>query len=304
MRAGWLDQRRGALCGRIVLAQRGSGGHRRVDDVRDRLEIAAGGAADQRRLVGQVERVGVQRQRGVRDDGRDVIGAARPQRHLHQTLRAFALIGQRGHRLRDGGVLQHAAQAVRTQQPAVGGMGAAYGDVRVRVDVEVAEHTHHDVALRVVLGFGWGDAAGVDEMLHIAVVAGDAAQMTIAQQIGARIADVGDDPVAGHQRHRGDGGAHAGEFAFALGLADDGVMRGHDGGLHHMGNRRDIAVGVVPFDVGQRPDGDGGCRVAAGVTAHAVADGDEMLAGEGGILVVRAHGAHIGHRGGIQEQRL
>ena len=42
----------------------------------------------------------------------------------------------------------------------------------------------------------------------------------------------------------------------------------------------------------------------AGVTAHAVAHGDEMLAGEGGILIVRAHGAHIGHRGGIQEQRL
>lgn len=45
-------------------------------------------------------------------------------------------------------------------------------------------------------------------------------------------------------------------------------------------------------------------RIAAGVTAHAVAHGDEMLAGEGGILIVRAHGAHIGHRGGIQEQRL
>ena len=71
-----------------------------------------------------------------------------------------------------------------------------------------------------------------------------------------------------------------------------------------MGDDLHVAVNIVLFDVRQRPDGDGGGGVAAGMPAHAVADGDEMLAGEGGILIVRAHGAHIGHRGGIQEQRL
>ena len=62
---------------------------------------------------------------------------------------------------------------------------------------------------------------------------------------------MGDDPVAGHQCHCGNGGAHAGKLAFALGLADDGVMRGHNGGLHHAGDRLDVATGVVLLDVGQ-----------------------------------------------------
>ena len=45
------------------------------------------------------------------------------------------------------------------------------------------------------------------------------------------------------------------------------------------------------------------CMVAfaAGMTAHTIANGDQMLAGEGGILIVRTHGAHVGHSGGIQE---
>ena len=304
VRAGGLNQCCGALGGGIILTQCGRGSHRLVDDVGNRLKITAGGTADQRRLVRQVERIGIQRQRGIRNNGRDIIGAARPQCHLHQTLRAFALIGQRGHRLFDGGIFQHTAQTVRAQQPTVGGVGSANRNIRARVNVKVAKHAHHDVALRVVLGFGRGDTTGVDEVLHVAVVARDAAQASVAQQVGARIADMGDDPVAGHQCHCGNGGAHAGKLAFALGLADDGVMRGHNGGFHHAGDRLDVATGVILLDVGQRPDGDGGCRIAAGVTAHAVAHGDEMLAGEGGILIVRAHGAHIGHRGGIQEQRL
>ena len=174
----------------------------------------------------------------------------------------------------------------------------------MRVDVEITEHAHNDIALRMVLGLRRCDAAGVDQVLNIAVIAGNAAQVAVAQQVCAGIADMRHYPVAGDQCHCSDGGAHASELAFALGLADDGVMRGHNGGFHHAGDDLDITAGIVLLNMSQRPDGDGRCRVAAGMTAHTIANGDQMLAGEGGILIVRTHGAHVGHSGGIQEQRL
>ena len=40
------------------------------------------------------------------------------------------------------------------------------------------------------------------------------------------------------------------------------------------------------------------------MATHAVADRDEVLPGERGILVVGAHGADVGHRGRVQEQGL
>ena len=65
-----------------------------------------------------------------------------------------------------------------------------------------------------------------------------------------------------------------------------------------------VAFDVVLLDMRQRSDGDGGGGVAAGVPAHAVADGDEMLASERGILVVGTYGAHVGDDRGVHEQLL
>lgn len=111
-------------------------------------------------------------------------------------------------------------------------------------------------------------------------------------------------PVPLHQRDRRDGRAHAGQFAFALGLADDGVVRGQHRGLHHRGAGVDVQLGVVAFDMRQRTDRNRGGRVAAGVASHAVADGHEMLTGERRVLIVAADRAHIRNGRGIQEQRL
>ena len=115
VRAGGLNQCCGALGGGIIPHAVAGGSHRLVDDVGDRFKITAGGTADQRRLVRQVERIGIQRQRGIRNNGRDIIGAARPQCHRYEPLRAFALIGQRGQRFFEGGIFQHTAQAVGAQ---------------------------------------------------------------------------------------------------------------------------------------------------------------------------------------------
>ena len=111
-------------------------------------------------------------------------------------------------------------------------------------------------------------------------------------------------PISRNQRDGSDGGAHARETTFALRLADDRVMRGHNRGFHHVGNNLDIALHIVLFDVGQRTDGDGRGGVTSRMASHAVADGDQMLARERGILVVGTYGTYVGNDGGIHEQRL
>ena len=44
-------------------------------------------------------------------------------------------------------------------------MRLADGDVRARIDVEIAKHAHHHIALRMVACLGLADTAGVDEVL-------------------------------------------------------------------------------------------------------------------------------------------
>ena len=112
---------------------------------------------------------------------------------------------------------------------------------------------------------------------------------------------MGQDPEIVDHSQGHDGGPHAGQLAFAFGLAHDGVVGGDDGGDHHVRH----AIGVdpgYPFDVGQGPDGDGGGRVASRVPAHAVAHGHQMLPGEGGVLVVVPHVADVGYGAGTQDE--
>ena len=183
-------------------------------------------------------------------------------------------------------------------------MRLAHGDIWARIDIEIAQNPHHDIALRMIARLGLADAAGIDQMLHIAVVGRHADQTAIMQQIRAGIADMRHNPISRNQRDGSDGGAHARETAFTLRLADDRVMRGHHRSFQHAGNNLDIALHIVLLDVSQRTDGDGGGGVASRMASHAVADGDQMLACERGILVVGTYGTHVGNDGGIHEQRL
>ena len=241
----------------------------------------------------QIEGIGVQGERRVGDHRGDIVSAACPQRHGNEALRTLFLIGAGRQHLLQGGIFQYAAQAVGTQQPAVGRMRLAYGDVGAGVDVEVTQYAHHDIALRMVARLGFIDATGVEQMLHIAVVRSHADEMTVMQQIGAGVAYMREYPVSRHQGYGGDGGAHARKAAFSLGLADDGIMRGHDGGLHHVGDGLHVTLLIVLLDMRQRSDGDGGGGIAAGMATHAVADGDQVLSGECGILIVGTYGTHI-----------
>ena len=178
-------------------------------------------------------------------------------------------------------------------------MRLQHGDIGMRVDIEIAEHTHHHIALRMVLRLLLGDTTGINQMLNITMILGHLAECTVTQQIRAGVADMGEHPVIVHQSDGGHRRTHAGKLALMPRLADNGVMRRHDGGLHHRGDRGDILLAILTLDMRQRPDGDSGCRIASGMAAHTVADGHKMLAGKRGILIVRTHRANVGHGSGI-----
>ena len=119
-----------------------------------------------------------------------------------------------------------------------------------------------------------GDVAAQHEFLHVAVVDGDSPQPTVAQQVGARVADVGEhqglglllrndrgDPVGFDRvvgvdvgfaaaRHRvlddgdhGHRGAHAGLTRVGDGSAEDVPVRTRDRLDDALGGRRRFLVG-------------------------------------------------------------
>ena len=275
-----------------------------MHNIGNRFEAGACRSADQRGLMRQIEGIGVKSERGIANHRSHVIRAASLQCHGYQALRAFLLIGDRAEHFFDSRILQHAAQAVRAQEPTVGRMRFADGDIRVGVDVKIAEHTHHDVALRMIARLGWTDAAGINQMLYVAVIGGHTRQFPVTKQIRAGIADMRQHPVPGNQSDCDHRRAHAGEFAFMFRFADNRIMRSHHGGFHHLRHSFHTALLVILFNMSKRTNGDGGRGIAAGMTSHAVAHGDQAFPGEGGILVIAANRTDIGNGGRIKEQRL
>ena len=74
-------------------------------------------------------------------------------------------------------------------------------------------------------GLVGGELAVADELLDQAVVDGDLAELAVAQEVGARVADVADEEgAAGHERRRGERGAHAAERGVGERLGEDGLV--------------------------------------------------------------------------------
>ena len=109
----------------------------------------------------------------------------------------------------EGVEAHHAGQAVGAEQVPVADAGLAHREVGLDVLDDVAEHPHQHRALGVLLGLLGGEPALVDEGLHEGVVAGDLHQDAVAQQVGARVADVGEGEPAARAQQRGDRRAHA-----------------------------------------------------------------------------------------------
>ena len=105
-------------------------------------------------------------------------------------------VGDRAQDLDDLVVADLVDEAVAAQQEAV----AAHERQRPGVDADRrvdAEGAGDDVAARVGAGLVVGDVAGGDELLHVAVVDRHPAQPAVAQQVGARVADVDEGELLG-----------------------------------------------------------------------------------------------------------
>ena len=157
-------------------------------------------------------------------------------------------------RRHDVGVRDFVDEAVAAQQEPVAFDERQGPPVDLHVGFD-AERAGDDVAARVGARLLVGDVAGRHELLHVAVVDRDTPQPTVAQQVGARVADVGE-----HERFRlflrDDGGDPVGldrivgvDVGFAASrhrVLDDGDHgdRGAHAGLARVGDRRaeDVAV--------------------------------------------------------------
>ncbi len=231
----------------------------------------------------------------VDDDRRHVVGRAAVERLLDERLAGVAGRVRVGEHRADPLLRHVAGEAVGAEHPPVAGDRAEDPGVDLGRLVDVAEHPHQHAAPRMHGGLLDADAAGLDEPLHEGVVVRDLAELAVAEQVDARVADVrGRDRVA-DPYEGADRRAHAGELRVLVdGLADQlvgGDERRLQGELRLLRVREVEAVGLRdPVHGDRRGD------VAARVAAHAVGDDEQLGPRVAGVLVVRPHATHVRDR--------
>ena len=151
-----------------------------------------------------------------------------------------------------------------------------------------AQRTGDDRAVGVDASLVCRNLAGVHELLHVGVVAGHADERALVEQVGARVAHVGDGERVVFDIGASGCAAHAG-LAQAI---QGGLDYGGVGCLDGCGQA--CCVGGLRGRLGNSLDGDGRGYLAGGVTAHAVAYAKERRLHQVGILIVRAHTANVG----------
>ena len=228
----------------------------------------------------------------LHDDRGDVVLAAGCVRGVDEELRRRVRVVLPAEDAGDLVGAHHRREAVRAEEDAVAGPELD----RVLVDLDLgvdAERTRDDRTSGVHLGLLACELAVADHLLDQAVIVGDLRELTVADEVCPRIADVPDDQVPVAPEHaRGERGAHAGELLVGHGLLEDGVV----GALDR------VAQGLTRRDGGsQRFERRGARDLAGAVTAHAVGDGDQAEAVglvEEVVLVAVANPADVGDTGG------
>lgn len=254
------------------------------------LVVPRRGAGDDRMALAVVEID------DVGDDDGDVVGAAAAQGEFDEPIGAL-VVRAFAHGVGDGLVADDVGQAVGADEVAVAGACLAHGEGRF--DLAAGEGTHDERALWVAVRLLGRDAPLVDEGLHEGVVAGDLGQLAVAQQVGARIADVGEAEFAAGEEDGGERGAHAVEFGFLLDLIrDGGVALAHGGGEL----AEQVPAGFVVVEVGERRDHQLRGDFSGGVTAHAVGEGEQAGPRVHGIFVVGTNQATVAP-GGVSQYK-
>ena len=125
-------------------------------------------------------------------------------------------------------------------------------------------------------------------------------RVAVAQQVGARIADVDEAEPGAREQDRGERGAHALEVGGVRDVPGDrGVA--FDGGLAQLGEQ--VVAGVVVVEGGQRGDDQRGGDLAGGVATHPVGQRQQPGPGVDGVLVVLPDEPAVAAGGVTQDQR-
>ena len=142
-------------------------------------------------------------------DDSDVVGRATRQREFDQRRHRAGGISL-GEDLLHLVIAHDRGEAVTADEIAVALARLQHGEVRLD-GLHAVDGAHEQRSPRVDGGLVGRDAPGVDERLHVGVVVGHLRELTVAQEVGARVSDVHHrDPVV-EPVQRGRRGAHAGE---------------------------------------------------------------------------------------------
>ncbi len=185
----------------------------------------------------------------------------------------------------DVGVAEHAGEAVAADEEAVAGPGVELYLVHVDRHVD-ADGADEDVPVGVVLGLGGGELAFFDHALDEGVVIGDLVEIAVAQEVRARVTDVGEAHAVALDEGGGEGGTHARDRAIEHRALEHGAVRLLD-------ELREGALApreVVLHRLEGEPRGD----LAAAMASHAVRDGEERIHHEVRVLVALADVADVG----------
>ena len=225
-----------------------------------------------------------------------------PARMASSTSRSAVRPGGLARRedLLDGVPRDEAGQPVGAEEEPVPGTGLAHHEVGL-VAIAAGQDPGDEGTLRVAVGLGLGDAALVDQRLHERVVVGDLREGLAAQEVGARVADVGQGDLVAGAQEGGDGGAHALQLGTVLDPGLDLGVGGRERAAEVVG--RVVPAVALAVEGDHRADRDGARDVAARVAAHPVGDDEEVRPGIPGVLVLRAHQAHVG-AGSVVERDL
>ena len=190
--------------------------------------------------------------------------------------------------------VQHAGAVAAQQQP-VAQLELEHEEVGLEV-VAAVDRLEDEVLVRVDPRLVLGDPALVDEGLDEGVVVGQLAQLAVAEQVGAAVADVAHaDPLAVEERD-GGGGAGAVEGGVLVDQLGDPVVRA----VQRVADQPEqvalagVRTGRGLLELAQLRDRRAGRDVAAGRAADTVADGDEVRADVPGVLVVLADATDVG----------
>jgi hypothetical protein len=169
--------------------------------------------------------------------------------------------------------------------------------------VDAVDGLEDEVAVGVDPRLGLGDAALVDQALDEGVVAREPADLALAQEVGAAVADVADADLPAVEVQHGGGGAGAVERRLLVDDLADPVV----GAVQCTAHPAEQLVGLhrpggLLVELAQLLQRDAGGDVSAHRAADAVADGEQPGAGVPGVLVVLADAPHVGDRRPLQAQ--